>query len=193
MFSTDRIHGARPKPLLLLFLLVFLTYGYFYQSGQDNENARIAQVVAVVDHGRLNIKSPNSADVVRYEEKLYPNKAPGTSFVGIPSWWLFSQVFRAFDLPEHLEKNLIFHLTVWTTIGLISALLTLLLYRILEALLQSSSLALLLSLAYALGTIAFPFSTIFFSHQLAAALVFISKTTGNLKVAFISCYHEQLF
>ena len=176
----------------MLFLTVFLTYGYFYQSGQDNENARISQVYAIVEHGRLDVRGTNSADVVRYGDALYPNKAPGTSFVGVPSWWLFSQVFRAFDLPEALEKNLIFHLTVWTSIGLLSSLLTLLLYRILEDQLKSSVLALLLALAYALGTIAFPFSTIFFSHQLAAALVFISfgllylykeRNEGNLEAA----------
>jgi hypothetical protein len=83
-------------------------------------------------------------------------------------------VLRPFDLPEALEENLISHLTVWCTVGLLSAILSLLLYGLLEHTLRSPALALLLVLAYALGTIAFPFSTLFFSHQIAAALVFLS-------------------
>ena len=31
-----------------LFAIVLLSYGYFYHGGQDNENARLGQVVAIV-------------------------------------------------------------------------------------------------------------------------------------------------
>jgi hypothetical protein len=163
-----------PKPLIGLFALVFLTYGYFYQSGQHNENARLGQTRAIVEQGQLNIPGWNTADVIRYEGKLYPNKAPGTSLLAIPSWWLFSTTVPWLGLPEVLQQNLICHLTIWTTVGLFSALLVVVLYLLLETMSGSPRLSLFLSLAFGLGTIAFPYATLFFSHQLAASLLFFS-------------------
>ncbi|GAB4320436.1 MAG: hypothetical protein Kow0059_14780 [Candidatus Sumerlaeia bacterium] len=199
---------ARP-PWRLLFFFIFVTYAYFYHSGQHNDNARFDQTRMIVESGELHIDKYrfNTADVVvkdvpvfaegtsllaflpwrerpepvRVEKHCFPNKAPGTSFFAVPVWWALTKVFSLFDLPRWIEEHLIPYLTIVFTIGLMSALAALCLYGVLEHLLHSAPLAWMLTAAWALGSIAFPFATLFFSHQLAASLLLIS-------FAIVYCY-----
>ena len=161
---------------VLLFLVLLFTFGYFYQSGEHNENARFDQIRAIVERGELRINhfAHNTADIIHYEKNFYPNKAPGTSFVGVPAWVLSKVILSPFDLEETFAEHLVCYLTALFSVGLASALLGVILYLVLLQFESSRALALLVSLSYSLGTIAFPFSTLFFSHQLAAFFLFAS-------------------
>src|SRR5205823_14157415 len=74
-------------------------------------------------------------------------------------------------LPEWVYWHLVTYLTVLFTVSLLSALSAVVVYRLLKRTTMDSSLSALVVLAIWLGTIAFPFSTVFFSHQLTAALL----------------------
>lgn len=168
----------RVKVLLSLFVLFFATYGYFYQSGQHNENARFDQVRAIVEKHTLNIDafSSNTADIVKYGEHYYPNKAPGLTFLSVPSWWIFSKIGAIFFPSTTQALHFVTYAVSWTTVGLLSAVLCLLLYLVLHRLTASGATAAAVTLAYGLGTIAFPFATVYFSHQAAACMIFAGFT-----------------
>src|SRR5437773_11880890 len=81
---------------LLLFLLLWTTYAYFYQSTQDNEAARLDQTRAIFQDHTLAINKYwwNSADVIHYpkdgSDHIYPAKAPGMSLLAVPPFGFFS-------------------------------------------------------------------------------------------------------
>jgi hypothetical protein len=86
--QTARNQGALK---LLLFLLLWPAYAYFYQSGSQNEAARLDQARALVEDGSLWVDTYayNSADLISYERDgerhFYSGKAPGTTlFAAIP-------------------------------------------------------------------------------------------------------------
>lgn len=211
MKSEGPASPPRP-PYLALFLLCIFTYFYFYPSGQHNDNARFDQTRAIVEHGELHIDrfSGNTADVVfkqvpiypegtplwaflpwreppkpiREVRHVFPNKAPGTSFFAVPAWWALNKFFSMFQFPRWIVEHLIPWLTIWLSIGLMSALAALCLYGVLEHMLRSGPVALTLTAAWALGSIAFPFSIVNFSHQFAASMLFIA-------FAIVYCYKEN--
>ena len=65
------------------------------------------------------------------------------------------------------------YLTVLCTLGFFSALTGCALYAFLARAGLSKAQALFFAALYSLGTIAFPFSAVFFSHQLAASFLFL--------------------
>ncbi len=181
-------YSISPKTLFLLFAL---TYCFFYHAGQDNENARLAQARVIAEYGALNIdRYINSADVIKFEGATYPNKAPGISLLAAPLWKVihpFSQ--SLFSSPETAE-HITCHCITLCLAGFPTALIGALLLLFIRARTENEPLALLLSLSYALGSIAFPFATLLFSHQLAACMLFaafylLSKETPSMLPAGI--------
>ena len=165
---------------LTLFLFLWGTYAYFYQSTQHNEAARFDQIRAVVDDGTLSINKYwwNSADVIHYPKNgtnhVYPNKAPGTTFVGVVPFVVSSGLVapaRQFGLPDWVAWHIITHLTVVLSAGLLSALAAVAMYRVLTRMGIDNYFSIFAVLAIWLGTLCFPFSTLFFGHQVAAALL----------------------
>lgn len=174
------------KFFLCLFLLCGLSYGYFFQSGQWNENARFDQTRAIAELHTLHVDkfAYNTGDLIKFNNKMYPNKAPGASFLAVPFWWFWRCVFSIFDLPDEIALSWICYLVAWTTVGLVSALSVLALFIVAECMLRNRTRSLFLALGYAFGTLAFPYSTMFFSHQLAASLLIIS-------FALLFCYKQK--
>lgn len=60
----------------------------------------------------------------------------------------------------------------WLTIGLISAILCVVLYKFIYNLTQHTLAAFIGTMGYAFGTTAFAYSTILYAHQIAAACSF---------------------
>lgn len=162
--------------VLLLSVLLFFSYAYFFQGGRDNGIARLAQTDALVTHGALNIDAHayRSADVIKYEGRFYPNKAPGLSFLCVPAWALFKKLTPLFmplpDLAEHIAA----YLTILSTVGFYSILLCLALYLVCRALQLASREAFFIAAFFGIGTIALPFSTMLFSHQVASCFCFLA-------------------
>jgi len=168
---------------LLLFFLLWVTYAYFYQSTGHNEAAKFDQMRAIVQDRTLEIDKYwwNSADVIRYTKNgsnhVYPNKAPGMVLLTVIPFAIFSitlSPLRSLGLPEWIYWHLLTYLTTILTISLVSALAAVAMYRVLNGLSGDKYLSTLAVVAIWLGTLALPFSTLFFSHQLVAALLAIA-------------------
>jgi hypothetical protein len=168
---------------LWLFLLLWLTYAYFYQSTSHNEAARFDQMRAIVqDHAlRINKYWWNSADVIHYyqhgQDYIYPNKAPGMALlctVPFGLLWGLVLVLKAIGLPAWFQWHALVYLTTIFTVSLLSVVAAVAIYRALQRMSGSSYFSVLAVLGIWLGTLVFPFSTIFFSHQFTAALLAIA-------------------
>ncbi|MCX8035999.1 MAG: hypothetical protein N3D11_02875, partial [Candidatus Sumerlaeia bacterium] len=167
---------------ILLFILLWFTYAYFYQSSQHNEAARFDQTRAILQKGVLHIDEfarYNTADVVTIQRPdgtahVYPNKAPGTSLLALPAFGFWMLALKVLPLAEWLYWHWVAYLTTVTTVGLLSALAALAMYGVLQRATGERFFSLLAVLAVWLGTICFPFSTLFFSHQQAAAQLILA-------------------
>jgi hypothetical protein len=168
---------------LVLFFLLWATYGYFYQSTQQNEGARFDQMRAILHDHTLEINKYwwNSADVIHYQkngaEHIYPNKAPGATFIGLLPFGFFSLAIaplKTLGVPEWAYWHIVTYLTVVFTVSLLSSLAAVGFYRILKQFTGDNYFSVWAVLAVWLGTLVFPFSTLYFSHQLSGALLAVA-------------------
>jgi 4-amino-4-deoxy-L-arabinose transferase-like glycosyltransferase len=155
---------------LLLFLLVFFCYSYFVQIDGWNQKSRMALIMSIVHHHQLNIDSYEqyTGDKALYNGHYYSDKAIGTAVLGVPVYAVYREV-RGFEDDGRLHNS--YPVTVMV-VALPSAILSVLLYQLLWMMAGSRTWALLLSLLYSFGTLAFPFSTMLFGHQVAAVFAF---------------------
>ncbi|HEY75270.1 MAG TPA: hypothetical protein G4O00_03695 [Thermoflexia bacterium] len=184
----------------VLFLVLLVCYAYFLPRWAEwNQNSRMDLTMAIVEQGTFVIDDyyGNTGDYAVYGGHVYTDKAPGASFVGVPAYAAFRALARlpvVEQLLERVSRTSAFQATLreggtglleekvrfaaalyfvtFFSITLPSALLGVLLYRFLGHVLPSPGLRWLLVLAYGLGTIAWPYSTVFYGHQLAAVLLF---------------------
>lgn len=169
----------RHRVELLLLTLLWTTYSYFYQATGDNEAARLDQLRALVEDHALKIDQYwwNTADVIRYPSEggsIYPNKAPGTTILLAPSYAVLAIALaplRGLGVPEWVYWHLLIYLLTVCTISFFCALAGMLMYRVLAQLTGDRRAAVLAVVAIWLGTLLFPFATLFFSHALTAALL----------------------
>lgn len=157
-----------------VFALVLLSASYFFQSSGHNEAARFDQMRSVMEHGEwwIDRYGSNTADTIHLGGHTYPNKAPGTTLLGLLPWALARAALGL--LPIHETQQLI--LVTWGLTILMSALPTALVSLLILRFLSRNGWTLphstLLATGYGLGTIAFPWATVFFGHQLSASAAF---------------------
>src|SRR5579859_5072507 len=167
-----------------VILILFLAYCYFIPRGALwNPDTRIFLTASIVDRGKLNIDpyAQYTGDKAAYNGHYYSDKAPGSSLLAVPAYFLvkfalyqgktnYLSLLSTSD--EQRTDFLARYLITLLLVGLPSALLGGLLFRFLGYLGLGLRGRLVLTLGYGLGTIAFAFSTVFFSHQMAALLLF---------------------
>jgi hypothetical protein len=173
---------------ILLFLLLWSSYAFFYQSAEQNEAARLDLARAMLEDGVLWIDrfSWNTADAIVHERDgeshFYANKAPGTTLVIVVPLALASAALRPLGLVESVHWHAAIYATTVATISLLSAAAGVAMFRVVRRVSGSARIALLGVVAVWLGSIAFPFSTLLFGHQLAAAfLVFAFAILFSLR------------
>ncbi len=175
------------RPEAALFVLVLGAYSYFYQAGGWNQNSRFDLTRAIVEQRSLILDSYayNTGDLscrgprgrcetaqAKAGEHYYCDKAPGASWFAIPAYAVAYAVFGS----ERPSQRYLAMSAWWVTIvavGVPSAFAVVMLYRLLEAFTASAPLRLALALAYGLATLALPYSTLCYGHQLTAALLVI--------------------
>jgi 4-amino-4-deoxy-L-arabinose transferase-like glycosyltransferase len=159
--------NAKWLSLILLFLVLFC-YSYFDQGGGWNANSRMALIMSVVHHHQLNIDpyAETTGDKALYDGHYYSDKAIGTAMFGVPVYAVLSK------LPGFEVEKYSLYLVTLFVVSVPSAVLSLLLYQLMRLLGGSCIWALILTLIYSFGTLAFPFSTMLFGHQLAATFAF---------------------
>ncbi len=173
-----RLKICEHKKEIALFLLCFISYGYFFHGGGANQNATYDQIRSIVEFGDLAINRfvYNTHDVSTYNGNFFPNKAPGLTFLGVPVGFLLFQLKRVFlfFMMEDTYYLLVCHLISWLTVSFISAILCVVLFRFIACLTQCTTTAFIGTMGYAFGTTAFAYSTIMYAHQVSAAFSFIA-------------------
>ena len=169
--TTFKAPWRRPEAALLVLALG--AYAYFFQAGGWNQNSRFDTVRAVVEQHSLIIDDyvGNTGDFSMVNHHFYGDKAPGLQLLAIP---VYSAVHSFF--PEgRRERGRLVHLGAYlstiVSVGLPSALAVAVLFSTARTLGASAGAAAMLAVAYAFGTLAFPYATLFYSHQLTAALL----------------------
>lgn len=170
----------------ILFVLFFVSYGYFFQGGGWNQNARICLTRAIIHHGSFKIdyykedskemEFVNTGDWASYNGHYYCNKSPGLSFMAVPPF-APTEYFLEHLFPHDEERQVLYSTYVSTllTTTLLSALLCLLTFHIFWHFFQMGIIkSFLLTLFFGFGTLAFSYSTTFYCHQPAAFCSFLS-------------------
>lgn len=165
-----------PRLHILLFSLLLLCFGYFYNGSGGNQVARYNQTRAIVLRGTLYSDGVGyiSDDQLQINGHTYSSKAPGTSLLGVPPFVVFHGLGWLAGPKNPVVQNMVAHLTTIVTVGVPCALMGVALYAVLVGMGVSASAALLTMLGLTLGTHFFPYATMYFGHSLAAAFGFLS-------------------
>lgn len=160
-----------------LFLLLFLSYAYFYQAGGWNQNSRFALVRAITNDWTLSIDpyQGNTGDKALFEGHYYSDKAPGLALAAIPIVEPSRLIYQAFggDPETFSGLALLSWLATVFTVGLFSAWAGVVLFDLAREWGFDAGAALFSALAYGLATPMWFLATIFIGHALSAAcLVF---------------------
>jgi hypothetical protein len=162
------------KDAFIIFVLLAFVYAYFYQDSGSNGNSRFDLIFAVVQEGHLyidayhNQEDNQTIDQAYSEGHYYSDKAIGPSVVGalfyLPLYWMQ----HLFNLPSPGTVKMILTFLI---IGIPSAVAGSLLYILSVYWSQSRMRAFLVTMAISLGTMYFPYSIVFFSHQFTSSLL----------------------
>lgn len=184
---------------LWLFLILLIAFTYFFPRwALWGPNTKLDLIMAIVDQGTLSIDDyyQNTGDYALYEGVHYSDKAPGTSFLGIPFYAVFKAVARTPIVDQFITrlshspamtetlreegtgllKEKIYFATAmtWVTFWISafpSALLGVIIYRFSSHLTQKTAPRIITVLAYGLATVVFPASQTL-DRQLVAVLTF---------------------
>jgi hypothetical protein len=182
-----------------IFIVLLLCYTYFLPRWADwNVNSRMNVALAVVEQGTLSIDAyhQNTGDYAFFEGHYYSDKAPATSFLATLVYApyqflggdaLADRIAQRLDTNSRLANTLdpngrglirdsvrYFAALVVATFfvsAIPSALLGVLLYRLVRLWARQPTDALLVALAYGLATPAFAYANNLYGHQLAAFLL----------------------
>ena len=176
--GTGDARSERRSELLLalgIFAVLWVSYAYFYQGGGWNENSRMDLVRAIVEDHSLSIDRfhSNTGDKAKFGGHYYSDKAPGVALVAVPVYALI-QLFASWFQSEHTFLIVASYTVTVLTVSVAGALLGTLLFLVARKFGASRRGAAIAALGLGLGSTAFPFSTMLFSHQLAALLLFSS-------------------
>jgi hypothetical protein len=158
------------KPFAVLAVLYLYSFPYFDRMRGANEMPRILMTQQIVDRGTCRVdervnEMGSTYDLSRGTDgHLYSNKAPGPSFLAVPVYAVL-KLLGATSLRVSTWAFRVFTVTV-------PALIFLWFFYRQCAFFSDDERARRLALvAFALGSIALPYSILFMSHQLAAMCV----------------------
>lgn len=157
-----------------VFALVLLSASYFFQSSGHNEAARFDQIRSVTEHGEwwIDRYATNTFDIVSVNGHTFPNKAPGATLLGLAPWRLTRFALSALPIDDGKQLVLTMYVLTILMAALPTALISLMMLRFLARSGWTTRSATLVAIGYGVGSIAFPWATTFFGHQLAAYFAF---------------------
>ena len=187
---------------ILIFSALVICYVYFFPRWADpNQNSRLDMIVAAVEDGTFQIDAyvENTVDYARVGEHYYSDKAPGAAFLGIPVYVVlkgFLNLPMMDSVMDKLAGNQALQATLWeggtglsehkvrfaiaqvalafVASALPTALVGVLLYRLLARFTARPCPRVAVVLGYGLLTPAFAYAGAFYGHQLSAACLFIA-------------------
>jgi hypothetical protein len=159
-----------------ILLTLFITYAYFTGAYlTTNDASRFSLTSAIVEDQTFEIENflDNvitewwwAKDFVTYNGHLYSDKAPLGSFLGVPIYFLI-RLFTN-DLG-----TLIYFVTLFTS-GLLTTATALLIFEMGKYFEAESEVKITLAMTYGLGTMAFFYGTVLFSHAITAFFSFLA-------------------
>jgi hypothetical protein len=185
-----------------------LVYGYFFSCGGWNQNARLDSIFAFVEPGTEDFltfhidrfivnpeKGYNTGDWSFYKGHYYSNKAPGTTFIGIPVYASIFGIEKLFGLSynhPYIEILNAYLINFFLSVVIVSVAI-LYFYKLL--LLRGASLqkSLCLAMILAFSTCVFPFSTELWGHTIAMSFIIFAlynieqESTSNYLLAGLFC------
>jgi len=159
--------------LHIVFLLALLAFASsFHFVSFDNEKTRFDLSFSLALHGETNIDSyhKNTIDKAFYKGHYYCDKAPGLSFAAVP--FILLGKFLSPNLSWSPDNPIARYILIFIVISVPSALSVYALSHIADALSPGKN-NLPLLFCY-LGSIVFPFSTMFYDHQFSSVLFLFS-------------------
>jgi hypothetical protein len=160
-----------------IFVLLFVSYGYFYQAGGWNQNTRFNLVRAILNDGSLQIDPYhlNTGDKAFHDGHYYADKAPGLSFAALPIVWpvRFALGLAGGDGETFEGLALLSYVATVFTVGLVTAWSGVVLYDLALWWGASRGGALVAVLAYGLGSPIWSLATLFIGHAIAAACLIL--------------------
>lgn len=164
----------RKDALILFFLLAFANI-YFYQESGWNGNSRFGLIFSMVEQRRLTIDSYQNRKGTQTEDKAYFNghyysdKAIGPAVVGA---MVYAPIYWAKPILHGPDQTIVKMILTFLVIGLPSAVAGSLIYILCLYLSKNRFRSFWVTLTVSLGTMAWPYSTVFFSHQFSSSLLF---------------------
>jgi hypothetical protein len=156
----------------LLVLGILLTYAsLFHPEPGWNVASRLGLIYSVVDHGSLSIDPyhETTGDKAFHRGHFYSDKAVGHAVVGVPVYAAVRLVLRPFGVGP---GSAFYHYFLKTLlVSLPSAVGCLVLLHLARQHLDSHVWSRRLVAAYALGTLAFPYSVVYYAHQQVAVVL----------------------
>ncbi|MFC1474956.1 hypothetical protein ACFLQK_02815, partial [bacterium] len=155
---------------ILLLFTVLIAYSYsFHGKAYDNALSRLDLTFSLALHGTLNIDAyhGNTIDKAYYEGHYYSDKAPGLSLAAVPAVAILKNVFPAVEWsPDNMYARFAITLLL---VGIPSVFLAFLLINLTRNITGMDSLV--TTFVYSLGSLALPYSVMFYSHQFCAVLL----------------------
>jgi hypothetical protein len=162
------------RPEAALFALALGTYAYFFQGGGWNQNSRFNLTRAIVEQHSIVVDDfvGNTGDLAMRDGRHYSGKAPGVSMLAVPVYAAMHPLAGG-QRPRGRLLSAALYLATLTAIGIPAAAAVAVLYRLAVLVGASPAAAAVVALAYALGTLALPYATLFYGHQLAASVLLV--------------------
>jgi hypothetical protein len=200
-FTTNLLKWLSRRELWL-FILLLSCYAYFFPRWADwGQNSKLDLTLAIVDQGTFVIDDyyQNTGDYALYKGHHYLDKAPGTSFLGVPFYAVFKLIAGSSFMDQVVTKlgnnpamaatlreggtgllrdkvyfAMALSFVTFFIVSVPSALLGVMLYRFLGRFTDNPYHQLLVVVAYGLASVAYPFSSILNGRQIVAVLTFVA-------------------
>ncbi len=162
----------------IIFLLTLLAFaGYTPQDVYNPQQVTRLALTLAMTEGRLDIDdyAALTVDLAEHEGHFYADKPPGLSLLAVPAVALTRQLLGApTGVLDREQFPLAMIAAVLSTVGLLAALATSVLYMLCRRLGVPDAAALFAAAALALGTPFFGWSTAFFAHAATGSLLLVA-------------------
>jgi hypothetical protein len=159
------------------FVLQLFTYSYFYQGADPNQHSRLFLSLSMLQRHAFDISDRHAFTIDKsfVGEAFYSDKSPGISFLAVPVLWLMQKLdavvpFSA-SLPDDWMWRGKLHVVSILLSGLSGVMATVFLDKAMRTMRAGREARRWVVVAYAFGSILFPFSTVLFAHTFVAMLV----------------------
>jgi hypothetical protein len=161
------------RPETALFVLTLAVYAYFFQAGGWNQNAHFDLTRAVVEQHTLVLDDyiANTGDWSVANHHYYSNKAPGLGLLAVPVYAAVHPLAHG-DRVRAWVVHLGAYLSTVICVAVPAAVAVAMLFRVALMMGAPPAAAAGLCVAWAFGTLALPYATLLYSHQLTASLLF---------------------